>query len=230
MPKALRTSFHCWRARENRGLRTRIFHHTPLDAHLQYFEWRIAQGCRNPQMIWRELRQRGYSGSRASVQTCVVRLLFPQGKPALDGPIPTPRTMPCPSARRAFGWFVGWSKLAVKEPKNADHERFVQALCEIEPIVEQVRPLSRQFLGIMHRRRPSEFDRWLESLSRCERPEMKRFARSLREDLPAVRAAFRLPWSNGQTEGHVNRLKFLERQMYGRASVELLRLRVLRPA
>jgi len=43
----------------------------------------------------------------------------------------------------------------------------------------------------------------------------------------AVRAAFTLPWSNGQTEGHVNRLKFLKRQMYGRASVELLRLRVL---
>ncbi|WP_371827444.1 transposase [Cupriavidus sp. KK10] len=48
----------------------------------------------------------------------------------------------------------------------------------------------------------------------------------LRADLPAVRAAFKLPWSNGQTEGHVNRLKFLKRQMYGRASIELLRLRV----
>jgi hypothetical protein len=33
-------------------------------------------------------------------------------------------------------------------------------------------------------------------------------------DLVAVRAAFTLPWSNGQTEGHVNRLKFLKRQMY----------------
>jgi transposase len=60
-----------------------------------------------------------------------------------------------------------------------------------------------------------------------EAPEMKSFARSLRADLPAVRAAFTLPWSTGQTEGHVNRLKFLKRQMYGRASVELLRLRVL---
>jgi len=80
----------------------------------------------------------------------------------------------------------------------------------------------------MHRRRPGEFDRWLKQLSLCEAPEMKSFARSLRADLPAVRAAFRLPWSNGQTESHVNRLKFLKRQMYGRASVELLRLRVLR--
>lgn len=91
---------------------------------------------------------------------------------------------------------VGWRKLAVEEPKNANHERFVQALCEIEPVVAQVRSLSRQFLGIMHRRRPSEFDRWLKQLSLCEAPEMKSFARSLRADLPAVRAAFRLPWSD----------------------------------
>ncbi|RCW63635.1 ISL3 family transposase [Pseudorhodoferax soli] len=210
------------RARKARG-------HTPLDAHLQYIEERIAQGSRNPLMIWREVRQRGYSGSRASVKACVVRLLFPQGKPALVDSEPTARTMPCPSARRAFGWLVGWRKLAVEEPKNANHERFVQALCDIEPVVAQVRSLSRQFLGIMHRRRPSEFDRWLTQLSRCEAPEMKSFARSLQADLPAVRAAFQLSWSNGQTEGHVNRLKFLKRQMYGRGSVELLRLRVLRP-
>ena len=69
----------------------------------------------------------------------------------------------------------------------------------------------------------------LQRLSRFEAPEMKSFARSLRADLPAVRAAFTLPWSNGQTEGHVNRLKFLKRQMYGRASIDLLRLRVLNP-
>ena len=135
--------------------------------------------------------------------------------------------MPCPSARRAFGWLVGWRKLAVEEPKNVAHERFVQALCRIEPVVAEARSLAREFLGLIHRRRPREFDRWLARLSKCRAPEMQSFASSLRRDLAAVREAFTLPWSNGQTEGHVNRLKFLKRQMYGRASVELLRLRVL---
>ena len=100
---------------------------------------------------------------------------------------------------------------------------------EIEPSVAEVRRLTRQFLGIMHRRRPREFDLWLRRLERCGVKELQRFAKSLRADLPAVRAAFTVSWSNGQTEGHVNRLKFLKRQMYGRASVELLRLRVLNP-
>jgi transposase len=96
-------------------------------------------------------------------------------------------------------------------------------------LLADVRSLTRQFLGVMHRRRLKEFDRWLKRVEPCGVKEMRGFATSLRSDLPAVRAAFTLPWSNGQTEGQVDRLKFLKRQMYGRASVELLRLRVLNP-
>lgn len=46
-------------------------------------------------------------------------------------------------------------------------------------------------------------------------------------DLAAVQAGLTLRQSNGQTESHVNRLKLLERQSYGRAKVDLLRKRVL---
>jgi transposase len=49
----------------------------------------------------------------------------------------------------------------------------------------------------------------------------------LRRDLSAVRAALTSEWSNGQTEGQVNRLKLIKRQMYGRAKLDLLRQRVL---
>ncbi|CAG2153088.1 ISL3 family transposase ISMno5 [Cupriavidus numazuensis] len=200
---------------------------TPLDPYLSYIEERIAQGCRFPELIWQELKQRGYTGSCATVRNCVIRLLFPQGKePLVQAPV---RTMPCPSAGRVFGWLVGWRRLAIEEPRSADHERFVQALCRIEPVVGEVRSLAREFLGLMHRRSLRQFDRWLKRLARCDAAEMRRFAKSLRADLPAVRAAFKLPWSNGQTEGHINRLKLLKRQMYGRANVELLRLRVLKP-
>ncbi len=158
---------------------------------------------------------------------CVARLLSPPG----EGPIvrPVRRTMPIPSARRVFDWLAGWTNLNPDEPHRDEHDHFVKVLCEIEPSVAEARSLTRQFLGIMHRRRPREFDRWLNRLERCSVKELQRFAKSLRADLPAVRAAFTVSWSNGQTEGHVNRLKFLKRQMYGRASVELLRLRVLNP-
>ncbi|WP_373460993.1 transposase [Cupriavidus pinatubonensis] len=99
----------------------------------------------------------------------------------------------------------------------------MKALCKIEPVVGEVRSLAQEFHGLMHRRSVLHFDRWLKRLSCCDAEEMRRFAQSLRADLPAVRAAFTLQWSNGQTEGHVNRLKLLKRQMYGRAMDPLVR-------
>jgi transposase len=56
---------------------------------------------------------------------------------------------------------------------------------------------------------------------------MQRFARGLRHDIEVVRNAVLEPWSNGQTEGQVNRLKTLKRSMYGRAGVDLLRARLM---
>jgi transposase len=35
------------------------------------------------------------------------------------------------------------------------------------------------------------------------------------------------PWSNGQAEGQINRLKTLKRQMYGRAKLDLLKARII---
>ncbi|MGW9134284.1 transposase [Streptomyces sp. NPDC055681] len=56
---------------------------------------------------------------------------------------------------------------------------------------------------------------------------MKGFAGFLRQDLDAVIAGLSLPWNSGVVEGHANRVKTLKGAMYGRASFELLRTRIL---
>ena len=56
---------------------------------------------------------------------------------------------------------------------------------------------------------------------------MQRFARTMRRDVDAATNALIEGWSNGQTEGQINRLKTLKRAMYGRAGTELLRARML---
>ena len=61
-------------------------------------------------------------------------------------------------------------------------------------------------------------------------PELRRFAEGIRRDEAAVQAAVSGRWSNGPVEGHVNRLKTIKRQMYGRASFILLRARLVRAA
>ena len=55
----------------------------------------------------------------------------------------------------------------------------------------------------------------------------RRFAKSLSEDYDAVKAGVTMSISNGPVEGHINRLKMLKRQMYGRAKIDLLERRFL---
>jgi hypothetical protein len=56
---------------------------------------------------------------------------------------------------------------------------------------------------------------------------LQRFAKGLRDDYDAVRAGITLPWSTGPVAGHINRLKMLKRQMFGRAKLDLLQQRFL---
>lgn len=76
----------------------------------------------------------------------------------------------------------------------------------------------------------STLDPWLDTCTASNVSDLVTFATGIRQDYAAVRAALATQWSNGQTEGQVNRLKFLKRQMYGRANFDLLRLRVLHPS
>lgn len=92
------------------------------------------------------------------------------------------------------------------------------------PVLAAARHLLERFQAMVRKRDPSIFDTWIdEALSSA----MASFARGLRDDQAAVRAALSLPWSNGQTEGHITKLKLVKRQMYGRAKLDLIRARLL---
>ena len=56
---------------------------------------------------------------------------------------------------------------------------------------------------------------------------LRQFVAGLRRDGKAIQAALDLPWTTSPAEGQINRLKMLKRTMYGRASFDLLRARVL---
>ncbi len=69
--------------------------------------------------------------------------------------------------------------------------------------------------------------KWIIVAVKCGVPELISFARGLLSDFEATKNALTLPWSNGQVEGQINKLKTIKRQMYGRASFALLRKRLL---
>ena len=80
---------------------------------------------------------------------------------------------------------------------------------------------------MLRERQPEGFDDWLKRTMGGNLPALASFAEGLKEDYEAVKAGLTLPWSNGPVEGQINRLKMLKRQMYGRASMDLLSKRFI---
>jgi len=115
------------------------------------------------------------------------------------------------------------------EKRAPDEHAHVLQIGPHDPIIAQLTALTEAFAQMVRQRTPSELQSWIETVLMSGLPDLKRFATGLQQDA-AVRAACALPYSNGQTEGQVTRLKLLKRQMYGRAKLDLLRQRVLHAA
>jgi transposase len=113
----------------------------------------------------------------------------------------------------------------LKEPESAKSylERLYRALPEIAKLAQ----VARGFFRIVRNR---DLQAWVPWLASTEGTPLAAFASSLLCDRQAVMAALLMPWSNGQVEGQIHRLKLIKRQMYGRASFDLLKLRVLQNA
>jgi transposase len=91
-------------------------------------------------------------------------------------------------------------------------------------------PLAEEFVKIIRGQSSMKLSLWIIRAFDSKVRELRSFANGLQKDFLAVKEAIAAPWSNGQTEGQVNRLKLLKRQMYGRAKFDLLKARVLNPA
>jgi hypothetical protein len=87
--------------------------------------------------------------------------------------------------------------------------------------------LVETFLQMVRERKGERLDAWLIEAEASGLEALQSFVSGIRQDKDAVLAGLTLPWSNGPTEGQVNRLKLIKRSMYGRAQFALLRLRVL---
>src|SRR2546426_983753 len=84
------------------------------------------------------------------------------------------------------------------------------------------------FTALVRQRQPERLDPWLTRATASALEAFQRFASGLQEDYEAIKAGVTLPWSTSPVEGHINRLKMLKRQMFGRARLDLLSRRFLR--
>ncbi|MFE9658295.1 transposase [Micromonospora sp. NPDC006431] len=85
----------------------------------------------------------------------------------------------------------------------------------------------RDFADLMRKCRGERLLDWMQRVDADDLPALHSLITGLRRDLDAVTAGLTLPWNSGPVEGNVNRIKTIKRQMYGRASFDLLRKRIL---
>lgn len=195
-----------------------------LDPHLLYLESRYQAGCNDARQLWREILRQGYPGSPSQVR----KWMQWRRKQPRERVLEAPATKAVPSAIVLLPSAKALTRLLIRRPATlaADDHRLRQHLCTI-PEIATVETLVRTFQDIVRERLPEMLENWLSQCRGSRIDTFVHFADSLAQDGSAVRAALETNWSNGQTEGQVNRLKLLKRQMYGRANLDLLRRRVL---
>jgi transposase len=195
-----------------------------LEPYEPYLLKRWEEGCRMATVLWREIRARGFAHSVSKVQRFVAELRR-EGPPATGRP-KTACTKPHGPPPR----LVAAAVLRRPERRSEEQRAYLKLLSAEEPAIATAIDLAEDFRVMLRRREGERFPDWLAKAEASDVAELRRFAGKLRADQDAVQAGRTLRHSNGQTEGHVNRLKLVKRQGYGRAKVDLRRKRLLRAA
>ena len=191
-----------------------------IDEYEAYLRERLAEGCTNQSQLWREICEQGFTGNRELVSKWIRENgMSPHANSTDPATQKDAIAVPRPKA-------LTWLLIRKKDELNEDEQYLLKLLLQDTKIAE-LRQLAHKFMHMIRNQADSELDSWLEKCCQSAVKELRNFALSLKRDEAAVYEGIRQSWSNGPTEGHVNRLKFLKRQMYGRANFDLLRLKVL---
>jgi transposase len=193
------------------------------DAHRQWLDARLAEGETNAADLHRQLTARGFRGSYCSVQRYVRKRLGAAGKQRERVHATRPSDPPPPSPRRlSFEW--------VRRPENRkpEEQKRIDAIRTGSDELATALDLADEFADLLRKRSSGTLSDWLVKGEASSSPELRSYAEGIRRDESAVLAAATQRWSNGPVEGHINRLKTVKRQMYGRAGFVLLRARVVR--
>jgi transposase len=195
-----------------------------LEPYEPYLLSRWDEGCRMATVLWREIRAQGFVHSLTNVQRFVNQRRR-EGPPPADRPRTALTTAHGPPPRLV-------AALVLRRPERRTEEQcaYLKLVSGEDPAIATAVDLAEDFLIMLRRREGARLEAWLDRATASGIGDLERFAAKLRNDLPAVRAGLTLRHSNGQTEGHVTKLKLIKRQGYGRAKVDLLRKRLLRAA
>jgi transposase len=198
-----------------------------LDPYKPYLLARWNAGYWTGTQLWQEIRQQGYRGKRSPVLRYIGQLRQAAGvAPRTRTPLPTAPVVD-PSVDSLTPRQATW--LVFRHPdKTTDREAsLLHRLRQLSPAVAETIALGQTFAHLLRRRCAVRLEEWLTQAAQSPLRPFQRLAKSFRRDLDAITAGLTLPWSTGPVEGHINRLKMVKRQMFGRAKLDLLASRFL---
>lgn len=198
----------------SRGGATDIFRtrQSTLDGHLPFLDAQWSGGCRNGAELWRRLRGQGFKGSLRVVAEWATRRRRAET-------ISRQQLQKVPAART----------IAQLMTTKRDHLTKAKAVtvATIEqsvPMLADAHALVGRFHAMVRKRAEIELEPWIDE---SKRSLIGSFANGIANDKGAVHAAITQPWSNGQVEAQITKLKLVKRQMYGRAKLDLLQARLI---
>jgi transposase len=197
-----------------RGTRGDVFRvrQSSLNAYLPVLDAEWASGCSNGAELWRRLRNQGFLGSLRVVSEWRTRRRRADQMQAHG-------LQKAPSARTLCRLMdMGRDHLTKADTLT------VAAVEAGVPDLADARSLVERFQTMIRTKVAADLDGWIEQ---ARTSLIAPLARGVAKDGAAIRAAITEPWSNGQTEGQITRLKLIKRQMYGRANLDLLEARLV---
>jgi transposase len=197
-----------------RGERTDVFRmrQSSLEAYLPFLDEQWATGCRNGAGLWRRLNARGFRGSPRVVSEWATRRR--RAERASDQQL-----QKVPSART-----IARLMTTARDYLGKADTMTIAAIEAGVPMLVEARGLVDRFHSMIRKTVAADLDPWIAD---AKASLIASLATGVTKDKAAVRAAITEPWSNGQTEGQITKLKLVKRQMYGRAKLDLLQARLI---
>ncbi len=170
-------------------------------------------GCHNVKRLYKEIEELGYQGPTRDIYYFVRYLkagLAPPGyvsSPVKDGPAKSKEQRLSPRSG-------AWALMLSEEKLNPKQRHWIEQIREDKDHgAALIHHLAQHFVEMIQQKKATELDKWLVEVQNSGVEELRSFAEGVvSQNLAAVRAALTEVWSNGQTEGQINRLKTHQRQ------------------
>ena len=197
-----------------RGERTDVFRvrQSSLEPYLHFLDEQWASGYRNGAELWRRLKTRGFTGSLRVVTEWATRRRRAES-------VSASQLRKVPSART-----IARLMTTARDHLSKADTVTIAAIEADVPMLVEARDLIDRFHAMLRKKLAADLDPWIADATTSL---IASFANGIARDKAAVQSAIIEPWSNGQTEGQITRLKLVKRQMYGRGKIDLLEARMI---